>query len=277
MVQELTYYDSLKARLLKYYSPFLSAKLGIIFSPERVQHGSIVDQYTHSICKRNVTEFTVLHRLQSQKEELHQLEIASECSDHLSAGIDTTGDALCFLMWRLSQPDCLPVQDRLREELLKDSDAAFDNPYLDAVVKEGLRCFPPIPMSLPRYVPQGGRFIEGYRLPANMIVSCQPFTLNQIDTAVFPEPTRFIPERWLEKTGSEERNQLFFTFALGGRGCIGKNLAYAEMKCLLREVYSQYRTQAAPEMKGCMDMADQIISSRPKDQTCQLVFERVVT
>ena len=128
-----------QARLLKYYSPLLSATFGSIFNPERVQHGSVVDQYIHSTCERDVAEFTVLHRLQSQKEEPHKLEIASECSDHLSAGTDTTGDTLCFLMWKLSQLNWLPIQDRLREELLKDSGAALDNPHLGAVIKEGLR------------------------------------------------------------------------------------------------------------------------------------------
>ena len=44
---------------------------------------------------------------------------ASECMDHLAAGIDTTGDGLCFLMHHLSLPraDCARIQRRLHEEL----------------------------------------------------------------------------------------------------------------------------------------------------------------
>ncbi|KAH0536825.1 hypothetical protein FGG08_006323 [Glutinoglossum americanum] len=224
MMQELSYSDSLKARLLKYYSPLLSSILGSLSSPERVDRGSIADQYTLETCKKGTSGYTVLHKLQNLKEKLQEPEIASECSDHLTAGIDTTGDGLCFLMWKLSQPDCLSVQDRLREELVTNFDAAFDDlPYLDAVVKEGLRCFPPIPMSLPRYVPYGGRPLGGYYLPAGTIVSCQAFTLHRTDETVFPEPEKFVPERWLEKEGHVERNRLFFAFASGGRGCIGRN------------------------------------------------------
>jgi hypothetical protein len=60
-------------------------------------------------------------------------------------------------MWQLSQPGTMEVQDRMRMEMLQNPGAAVDElVYLDAVVKEGLRCFPPIPMSLPRYVPEGG-------------------------------------------------------------------------------------------------------------------------
>jgi hypothetical protein len=51
------------------------------------------------------------------------------------------------------------------------------------------------------------------------------------------------------------------------------SLAMAEMRCLLKGVYSRFRTTVAPDMMGRMTLSDQIISSRPLDQTCKLVFE----
>ncbi len=98
-------------------------------------------------------------------------------------------------------------------------------PYLDAVVKEGLRLFPPIPMSLPRYVPENGRVISGYEISAGSIVSCQAYSLHLLDQRVFPDAEAFMPMRWLEKEGELDRNRLFFAFASGGRGCIGKKYA----------------------------------------------------
>ena len=125
-------------------------------------------------------------------------------------------------MWQLSQPESSEIQDYLRKELVENPDASLsDLQYLDAVVKEGLRCFPPIPMSLPRYVPKGGRSIEGYEIPAGTIVSCQAWSLNRLED-IFPEPEKFLPERWMGDKGVHERNALFFSFAQGGRGCIGK-------------------------------------------------------
>ena len=50
------------------------------------------------------------------------------------------------------------------------------------------------------------------------------------------------------------------------------SLALVEMKILLREVYSRFQTTVAPDMKGSMKLYDQIISARPKGQTCKLVF-----
>jgi len=44
------------------------------------------------------------------------------------------------------------------------------------------------------------------------------------------------------------------------------------MKYLLKAVYSQFKTKIAEDMTGRMDIADQIISSRPRDQICKLIF-----
>lgn len=53
------------------------------------------------------------------------------------------------------------------------------------------------------------------------------------------------------------------------------SLAVLEMKMLLKEVYSSYRTRVAPGMKASMEPDDQIIASRPKGQQCLLVFEKL--
>jgi cytochrome P450 len=125
-------------------------------------------------------------------------------------------------MHALSLPRYLPTQARLHRELMSNLSTPVDQlPYLDAVVKEGLRCFPPIPMSFPRYVPTGGRSIDGVWVPEGTIVSCQPHTLHK-DEVVFPRALEFVPERWLESKGTKEREEMFFAFSKGSRGCLGK-------------------------------------------------------
>lgn len=152
--------------------------------------------------------------------------VPAECKDHLAAGVDTTGDGLCFLMHYLSlpNPESQNVQSLLHKELVENPSTPFDQlPYLDAIVKEGLRCFPPIPMSFPRYVPQEGSMIEGYFMPGGTIVSCQPYTIHK-EPSVFPQPLQFRPERWLDEDAQAvaERNRWFFAFGVGGRGCLGR-------------------------------------------------------
>jgi cytochrome P450 len=173
--------------------------------------------------KPNPAENTLLCKLQHSKDHFKQIEIAAECMDHMAAGIDTTGDALCFLMYQLSLPASFHVQDKLFGELKQNKDKVLEElPYLDAVVKEGLRCFPPIPMSQPRYVPKGGKNIDGYFIPGGTIVSCQAWSVHRLNEDVYVKGDEFVPERWLDPKTNLDLNRLFFAFGLGGRGCTGR-------------------------------------------------------
>lgn len=219
-MKELSSDDSLRDRWLQYYSPTLSAFIS------RFQGRDVPLSNNYALEKatqEHPSEPSLIYRLQSKSSFLQTIEMAGECMDHMAAGIDTTGDGLCFLMHELSLPQSQHIQERLREEFFAKPNVKLDElPYLDAVIKEGLRVFPPIPMSLPRYVPAGGRNISGYHIPGGSIVSCQAFSLHQMNDEIFPDSTRFVPERWLEVDGAVQRNRLFFAFASGGRGCIGK-------------------------------------------------------
>ncbi|KAK0646507.1 cytochrome P450 3A13 [Cercophora newfieldiana] len=274
IMREVAFDDSLQNRLLDYYNPTLHKLVGkFLYVFAKPRETPLADDFVlGSSAATDPAPFTLLDRLNGQK--LDHLDIAAECLDHMAAGIDTTGDGLCFLMWELSQSASAGHQQRLRDELLANPGAPFDKlPFLDAIVMEGLRCFPPIPMSLPRYVPRGGREIDGFFLPEGTIVSSQAYSVHRIDTTAFPGPDVFRPERWLDQEGDAERRRLFFAFANGGRGCIGKHLALAEMKMLLRAVYSQFKTVPDVGMAHSdMEMSDQLISSRPLGQKCLLRF-----
>ncbi|KAL4867824.1 hypothetical protein BDV12DRAFT_186378 [Aspergillus spectabilis] len=272
IMEELTYHQSLQKNLLHYYLPALAPYFPACLIPRRSPK---TNEYVLKMAaQQQPTQHSLVAKLTRKGTPLNHAQVAAECKDHMAAGIDTTGDGLCFLMWELSRPGNYRLQERLFEELSSaDPDSPLDKlPYLDAVVKESLRCAPPIPMSFPRYVPAGGRTIDGYFVPEKTIVSCQPYTVHRLDEVVFPDPDRFNPDRWMEEKGAADRNRLFFAFSTGGRGCTGRNLATVEMKVLLKEVYSRFRTTLAGDMAGCMDIDDQIISSRPMDQTCKLQF-----
>ncbi|KAM5382641.1 hypothetical protein ACJZ2D_002431 [Fusarium nematophilum] len=276
MMHQVAADDSLQNRLVQHYSPTLHrAASRILSSFAKPRSIPLADNFViESAGKDGAAAFTVLDRLKEKKSVLDAVDMAAECLDHMAAGIDTTGDVLCFLMWELSQPQSLKYQRRMRQEFQSKPDAPFDElPFMDAVLHEGLRCFPAIPMSLPRYVPQGGRIIDGFSLPEKTVVSCQSFSVHRINDDVFPDPDTFYPERWLAAEGDADRRRLQWAFSSGGRGCIGKHLAMAEMKTLLRDVYSKYETEPEASMKSeSMAMDDQLISSRPVGKRCLLKF-----
>ncbi|KAJ3525891.1 hypothetical protein NM208_g11442 [Fusarium decemcellulare] len=250
VMREAVFDSSLVRRLFNYYNPTLASLLGKLgfFGKSRDIPRSR-NLILNGAAGAEVAEFTLVSRMRDEKFGLGHLDIASECMDHMLAGIETTGGALCFLMWQISQPGYEAIQERLRDEFKANEGMPFEQlPYLEAIVKEGLRVFPSIPMSLPRCVPPEGAEVDGHWLPGGTIVSCQPYSMHRMDETVFPEPDAFKPERWLEEKGSAERNRLFFAFSNGGRACIGRHLAIAEMKTLLRDIYSELKTTPAEGM-----------------------------
>jgi cytochrome P450 len=93
-------------------------------------------------------------------------------------------------------------------------------PYLDAVIKETLRLYAPLPASEPRSI---GRdvTIDGNLFPARTVVSLAPYSLHR-NPEVFPDPLVFNPERWLgPEQQVSEMKKWFWAFSSGGRMCIG--------------------------------------------------------
>ncbi|KAJ5264768.1 hypothetical protein N7505_007561 [Penicillium chrysogenum] len=197
----------------------------------------------------------------SGKTPLSDLEIAAECADHLDAGLKTTSDTLMFALWTLSRPGHQQYQQRLINEV---KDAASSRPrsglslpadicdrlsFLDAVIKETLRLYAPIPASQPRTSTRDNT-IDGYHIPAGTIVSCQAFSLHR-NPKVFPEPNTFNPERWLaDDTETAEMKRWWWPFSSGARMCLGTHLALAEMKTLLAAIYRAYSTTLDPEFEN---------------------------
>lgn len=94
-------------------------------------------------------------------------------------------------------------------------------PYLNAVIRESMRCFPSTTWPRERKVPAGGLKLNDVFLPEGTSVGCQPSVVHR-DHTVFGEYTeRFIPDRWLDK--DEEQLRLMDNRAHLGLGK-GKSL-----------------------------------------------------
>lgn len=218
--------DDLLGFYLDHYSPIL-AKVWRAIGPRSrniEKGGAMIREFVREcMAKDGLSDFTLATRLLSLDNVDMNLAEA-ECLDHIGAGIETTGDTLCWLMWELSQPKHWHKVTRLHDELINaDPEKGLEVlPYLGAVVQEALRLWAPGTLPLPRYVPKGGRHIDGYFLPADVIVGCTSYSMHRLDTSIFPDADEFVPERWLDSAGNTDRQRLFFAFGLGARTCIGK-------------------------------------------------------
>jgi cytochrome P450 len=113
----------------------------------------------------------------------------------------------------------------------------LDNlPYLSAVLKESLR-MRPTSNPLPRITPLDRSVdIAGIaNIPAGIRVNCFSWTIHR-DPERFPDPDRWIPERWLSDKDNNpiEKEQLLWSFSSGPRMCVGNHLTqYCKSALLL--------------------------------------------
>ena len=164
-------------------------------------------------------------------------ETRAQCKDLIFAGTDSTGTNLATICWMLAKyPECYR---NLRKEILraKPSETELQSlPYLQGVVREGLRLSMANPSRLPRLVPAEGWTFKGVYLPPGTTVSCTPFELH-LDPEVFEDPLQFKPERWHHPTEAMNRNSI--PFGLGTRQCIARNLATMELFCAVQRLVEE--------------------------------------
>ena len=189
---------------------------------------------------RDHTDF-IYHILNNEsKKSLSKTEIILNMALFVSAGSDTTATALTgWTYFVCTHPDVYNrLIDEVRGAFVVDDDLKWENVrklrYLEATVYEALRLFPPSPASQQRVVPRGGATIGGYYIPSGKTVAVPPWaaTRSRIN---FHEPDMFRPERWLgnDEKYLNDRLNASLPFGTGPRVCIGRNLAYLEMRLIL--------------------------------------------
>ena len=152
----------------------------------------------------------------------------------LGAGHDTTAAALAWCFERLMRhPDALARCQR---------DGGSDQEYLDAAINETLRLRPVVESAARRL--SGPFELGGYRLPAGITVTASIAAM-QRSPAIYPEPLRFQPERFL---GQRPAPYAFIPFGGGARRCIGASFALMEIRTVLRTVLAQL-TLRAPDLR----------------------------
>ncbi|KAK3903621.1 hypothetical protein C8A05DRAFT_14442 [Staphylotrichum tortipilum] len=174
------------------------------------------------------------------------------------AGSETTATVLSGTAFMLAlNPD---AQKKLAEEVrstfssVEEIDLFSVNKlrYMLAVLDESMRMFPPVPSQLPRVCRTGGDVICGYHVPEGTSLEIWGWAMNY-STNNFTEPEKFIPERWLagdEYQGvrfDKRRHHALQPFSVGPRNCIGKNLAYVEMRLILARLIWDYDFVLADE------------------------------
>lgn len=169
------------------------------------------------------------------------VELRDELMTLLLAGHETTASALTWaLYWIHHLPS---VHEALRTELdtveLGDLSSIARAPYLNAICQETLRIYPIAPIPFPRRVLHQPFTVMGREFPPmTLLVPCIYLTHRRAD--LYPNPTEFRPERFLERQYSPYE---FLPFGGGNRLCLGMAFALYEMKLVLATMLSQFDLQ----------------------------------
>uniref|UniRef100_A0A672U6I3 CP3AC protein n=1 Tax=Strigops habroptila TaxID=2489341 RepID=A0A672U6I3_STRHB len=160
-------------------------------------------------------------------------EILAQALVFVFAGYETTSSTLSYLSYNLAtHPD---VQQRLQDEIdayLPNKAALTYNAitqmeYLDMVVNESLRLFPPAGR-LDRVCKKTVE-LDGVTIPKGMVVMIPAYTLHR-DPAYWPEPEEFRPERFSKENRESFEPYTFLPFGAGPRNCIGMRFALLVVK-----------------------------------------------
>ncbi len=174
---------------------------------------------------------------------LSDTEIRDELWTFLFAGHETTGSALTWTWFLLSQ--CRPVRERLTRELhdvLGDRlPTAADLPrlrYTKMVWDESVRLYPPAYTLHNRVAQSEDRLPSGAVLPPKAWVWVNPWSLHR-NARWFPNPNQFDPERFSDEGKRTHTPYSYLPFGAGGRRCPGESFAELEGLLILATIASK--------------------------------------
>lgn len=203
-------------------------------------------------------------------------ELWGESNMHLIAGNDTTSTALAATFFYLVRSSSQRGLVKLRKKIL-DMFGGIDHVedihsgpklnscvYLRACVDEAMRMSPPVGGLLPREVLTGGLSIDGYKIPAGSVIGVPTYAIHH-NEKYFPKDEKFIPERWIPNITSdplifensahkiEVAKSAYCPFSIGPRGCIGKTLAYTELRIAVARTVCLFEMIRVGKLKKVKD------------------------
>ncbi|TDZ32606.1 Trichothecene C-15 hydroxylase [Colletotrichum spinosum] len=202
-------------------------------------------------------------------EALTKRELYKNSNVLIIAGSETTATALSGATYLLtSTPDALAkLTHEIRSTFSSDDEIDIISTnkleYLQAVLEETLRMYPPVPSALPRITPPSGQEILGQWVPGNTVLDIWHWAMYHNEKN-FTKPFEFHPERWLgDAEFKNDQVEALKPFHTGPRNCLGMNLAYAEMRMILAKVVWNFDLQLASESKDWIDHEVFILWSKP--------------
>ncbi|GAA2063515.1 cytochrome P450 [Williamsia deligens] len=186
-------------------------------------------------------------------EKLSPINIRYQILTFLVAGHETTSGALSFALHYLARnPECLARARAEADEMLGDDPTAMPEfeqvakfRYIRRVLDESLRIWPTVP-GFGRG-PRGSTTLGGeYAMDTDDYAVVSLGAVHK-DPAVWDEPDRFDPDRFLPENVKKRPPHSYRPFGAGLRSCIGRQFAIHEAVLVLATMLHRFDLEADPD------------------------------
>ncbi|XP_038907082.1 cytochrome P450 81Q32-like [Benincasa hispida] len=186
----------------------------------------------------------------------------------LSAATETSSATIEWAMSNLlNHPEVLnkaknELDKQIGQDRLLDEEDICNLPYLQNVISETLRLYPPAPLLAPHFS-SSSCCLGGYHIPANTMLMVNAWTI-QRDPKVWEDSTSFKPERFESEGGGSSNNNGygFLPFGLGRRACPGMGMANRVVGLTLGSLIQSFEWKRVSEKE--IDMTEGQGISMPK-------------
>lgn len=261
-------------KILRFFGQtFLSARADKFF--KTLVYDTVTKRDQEGIVRPDMIHLLMQARNNKHGMQMTSDDIIAQVFIFFLAGFDTSSRLMCFTSHVLSHhPD---IQDRLRQEvdhILEQEQGIISYEtltrmkYMDMVLSETLRLYPPSPLT-------DRVCVKPYELPSwseeSKSFVVQPDTSLWIpiygfhrDPNFFPDPEQFDPERFNDENKVNIKPYTYMPFGLGPRKCIGERFALMETKILIVQLLRHFNFKPSNKTRKNIEFAKNSFNMAPE-------------
>ncbi|KAL0099680.1 hypothetical protein PUN28_019821 [Cardiocondyla obscurior] len=216
-----------------------------------------INEHKKRYVKGNEADFIdmFLHEMYNSEEQRDKGVVFSDDNllvtliDFFIAGTNNTTSMLDIVFLQMANHQ--DVQRKLHQEIdavvgdrFPHPEDRFKMPFTEAILTECQRMWNVTPVIGPRRV-LSNTILDGYTIPKNTTILMNLYS-NNMDPEVFPDPSSFRPERYINENGDFQPSDNVILFGKGKRRCPGEILAKSAIFLLFIGVMQKYRLLPIP-------------------------------
>ncbi|KAI3905790.1 hypothetical protein MKW92_024546 [Papaver armeniacum] len=212
----------------------------------------IIRQKKHELCRCRKSYLYIQRMVKDENlDEDFMIDVAIA---FILAGQDTTSAALTWFFWLVSS------NPEVEKEIPKEINQIGDEPsyddvkdmvYIHAALCESMRLYPPVPVES-KEAENDDILPDGTIIKKGMIVLYSSYAMGRMENLWGSDWNEFKPDRWLQRenvTGKVsfvgKDSYTYPVFNVGPRVCLGKEMAFLQMKVIIVEFLRRFHVVPA--------------------------------